>query len=493
MIWDIVGGMVGLYKVVPADEAHVRIMFNKKQLFTAREKIVHRKFDEKTGKEMVTEESIETRPSYWVLPFVTRVSKLPLSNIRIDVPDVKLNDKEMAKFQCDIVCFVNIVDPILAAERTGITVERSRYEGRMMGIEEMSKDFSAIMESILRTVATKQTILDIYQDRSKLDNAVTNEVQAVFPRWGLELVDLEIKDIKDVPNSTIIADIERKVAAKITSEARIKVAQETKNAVMAEAEATREAEEKKAMTEQAWKTKRVEADREVSIKQQEAKQQIALKEAEANTKTIEAKRKLEVGQAEIDKEVIEQNAEAAKTKMTLEAEADKTRIKLNAEAGKERVQLEAEALKKKLELEGEGYNSKRKAEAEADSTYTEKTKLAEAKGLEKVAEAQQKYKDAAKDIEVIHAMRDVELKKAEAIGRIAEKANFNIMTDSTTELFSGGFMGSVKAGGKEGFSLANFVKQNPQLAAQLANNPSLGALMSSDQPKKGKKENSDVR
>lgn len=454
MIWDIFGGMVGLYKVVPPDEAHVRIMFNKKQLFTSRQKIIHRKYDDKTGKEDVTTETLETKPSYWVLPFVTKVSKLPLSNIRIDVPDVKLNDMDMAKFQCDIICFVNIVDPILAAERTGITVERSRFEGRMMGIEELSKDFSGIMESIIRTVATKQTILDIYKDRSKLDNAVTKEVQAVFPQWGLELVDLEIKDIKDVPNSTIISDIERKVAAKITSEARITVAQETKNAIVAEADATREAEEKKAETEQKWKTKRVESNREVSIMEQEAKQMVALKEAEANTKAIEAKRKLEVGQSEINKEVIEQNAEAQKLKLTLEAEGNK---------------------------------AKRMMEAEAEAKYTEQTKLAEAKGLEKVAEAQQKFKDAAKDIEMIHAMRDVELKRAEAMSLIAENATFNVMTDSTTELFSGGFMGSVKASGKDGFALSNFLKQNPELAAKLADRLDMNAVIDALKPNDSKK------
>jgi regulator of protease activity HflC (stomatin/prohibitin superfamily) len=343
----------------------------------------------------------------------------------------------MAKFQCDIVCFVNIANPMLAAERTGITVERTRYESQAAaaGIEELSKDFSAIMESIARTVATKQTILDIYKDRSKLDDAVTKEVESVFPRWGLELVDLEIKDIKDIVGSTIIADIEKKIAAEITAAARVKVAQENRNAVMAEVQATQEAEVKRAETEQTWKTRRVEADREVAIKAQNADMQVADMQRQANEKKIEATRKLEVGQADINRQITEQNAAATKLKMTLEAE---------------------------------GYANQQKLKAEADSEYIKQTKLAEAAGIDKVAEAQQKFKDGSIQIEYIKANKDVQLAMAKAYEQIATKANINIMTDSSTDLFKGGLLGEVKAGGKEGFALSNWIKQNPDTAAAIA-------------------------
>ncbi len=31
-VLDIIGGMFGLYRVVPPDESHVRIMFNKREV-----------------------------------------------------------------------------------------------------------------------------------------------------------------------------------------------------------------------------------------------------------------------------------------------------------------------------------------------------------------------------------------------------------------------------------------------------------------------------
>src|SRR3989338_202861 len=193
----ILGGMVGLYRVVPVNEAHIRILRHKKDIFSTR----------------------EGKSAYWVIPFVTKLNRLPLSNLAIPVNDIKLNDKNMAKFVCDIVCFINIKDLNLAAER--LVLSDSEKE---MGFDFMrlSEDLKAIMESIGRTVVTKQTLLDIYMNRQLLDEAITKEVEVVFPKWGIQLVDLELKDIKDAAGSTIIADIERKVAADIRRDADIR-------------------------------------------------------------------------------------------------------------------------------------------------------------------------------------------------------------------------------------------------------------------------------
>ena len=140
----IVGGMVGLYRVVPVNEAHIRVLQNTKSVFSSR-----------VGKS-----------AYWVVPFITKLHKLPLCNLAIPVNDIKLNDKDMAKFVCDIMCFVNINNIDLAVERLILTDTE-----REMGFDfvKLSEDLRAIMESVGRTVTTKQTLLDIYMNRSLLD------------------------------------------------------------------------------------------------------------------------------------------------------------------------------------------------------------------------------------------------------------------------------------------------------------------------------------
>ena len=405
--------MVGLYKVVPPDEAHVRIMGNSKEVFMSRKYVGQQK-----------------KSDYWIIPFITKVTRLPLTNIRIDVPDIKLNDSNMAKFSCDIVCFVNIIDPILCAERTGITVEEMRYEGKNRGIEDLSRDFQAIMESIGRTVATKQTIIDIYKDRNKLDEAVTIEIKKVFPQWGIELVDLEIKDIKDTQGSTIIQDIEKKQASEINADARVKIAIESRRADISEAENKRDSELKKAETEETYRKRQIEKDQIIAIAQQEKNKLESQKKKEANETEIEATRVFEVGTADVQKQAIIKKAEAEKEKLSITAEGEASQIK-------------------------------KKGTAEADIIKLKK--VAEAEGTERLAEAQQKFNETATTIEVIKATKEVQIALATAYQKAFENADINIVAGSTQEIISGGVLGNVKIGAKEGVAMEQFLSVNPAL------------------------------
>src|SRR3989338_4391213 len=240
----ILGGLLRLYRVVPVNEAHIRILQNSKMVFSAR-----------IG-----------RSSYWVIPFITKLHKLPLCNLAIPVNDIKLNDKNMAKFVCDIVCFINIKNIDLAVERLILT-DTSKDLG--FDFLKLSEDLRAIMESVGRTVTTKQTLLDVYMNRQLLDQAITKEVEVVFPKWGIELVDLELKDIKDAAGSTTIQDIERKIAAEIRRDADIRVAVTTKEAELAKAEA-----------EEIYRKRQIEKDQQIGMSEQSKNQEIAIREAE---------------------------------------------------------------------------------------------------------------------------------------------------------------------------------------------------------------------
>ena len=432
----IVGAALGIYKIVPIDEAHVRIMGNHKEVFMS---------GMYKGK--------ECKSSYWRIPGITKVTRLPLSNIRIDVPDTKLNDSDMAKFMCDLVCFVHIIDPILAAERTGLTAEKIRYEG---GFKQISEDFKAIMESVGRTTATKQKILDIYKDRSKLDEAVTKEVQNIFPNWGLELVDLEIKDLKDAQGSTIISDIEKKSAAQISADARVKTAEENKRASIAESEAEKETELKTAENEEKWKKRQIQKEQEIAIAIQEKFLKEAEQKAKVNEQLVEANRKLEIGNAEVAKDRQKIDSEALKIEVELEAEASRIRTEKAAEAEAKRVLLTAKADAEKTKITGE-----------AEGLSIKARKLAEAEGVEKLAEAQKKYNDSALKLEQIKADMNVQIEYAKAQSKAFERADVKIIAGSTQEIFGGGILGQLKVGPKEGAALQQMIAENPEIAQKI--------------------------
>jgi len=365
----IIGGFLGLYKIVPVNEAHIRILQNTKSIFSAR-----------TG-----------RSAYWVIPFITKLHKLPLCNLAIPVNDIKLNDKNMAKFVSDIMCFINIKNLDLAVERLILT-DTEKELG--FDFTKLSEDLRAIMESVGRTVTTKQSILDIYMNRSLLDQAITKEVEVVFPKWGIELVDLELKDIKDASNSTIIADIERKVASEIRRDADIKVATTTKEAELVKAEA-----------EEIYRKRQILKDQEIGMAEQYKNQEIASKEKEANAIRIEAIRKLEVGHAEIEKQKMEQLASGQKLKYTIEAEGQANQI---MSVGK----------------------------AEADIIRIKKE--ADAAGTLKLAEALKEYNDVAINVKILDIQKDIMIAKFNALAQAVQKADIKwILSGANAQKFFG--------------------------------------------------------
>jgi uncharacterized membrane protein YqiK len=361
--------MFGLYRIVPVNESHIRILRNSKTIFSAR----------------------QGKSAYWVIPFITKLHKLPLCNLAIPVNDIKLNDKNMAKFVCDIMCFVNIKDIGLAVERLILTDTTKE-----MGFDfiRLSEDLRAIMESVGRTVTTKQTLLDIYMNRSLLDQAITKEVEQVFPKWGIELVDLELKDIKDVTGSTIIQDIERKVAAEIRRDADIRVATTTKEAELAKAEA-----------EEIYRKRQIEKDKQIGMAEQVKNQEIADKETEANSQKIEAMRKLQVGQAEIEKQKIEQLAMAQKIKYTVEAEGQSNQIQTVGRAEANIIQIKKEA---------------------------------DAAGTLKLAEALKQYNDVAINVKILDIQKDIMIAKFNALASAIQKADVKwIMSGANAQKFFG--------------------------------------------------------
>lgn len=364
----ILGGLVKLYRIVPVNETHIRILKNSKNVFSSR-----------LGKS-----------AYWFIPFITKIHKLPLCNLAIPVNDIKLNDKNMAKFVCDIMCFINIDNIDLAVERLILTSVHD------LGFDfvKLSEDLRAIMESVGRTVTTKQSILDIYMNRQLLDQAITKEVQEVFPKWGIALVDLELKDIKDVAGSTIISDIERKVAAEIRRDADIRVAVTTKEAELAKAEA-----------EEIYRKRQIEKDKQIGMAEQSKNQEIADKEKEANTTKIEAMRKLQVGTAEIEKQKMEQLAMGQKLKSTIEAE-------------------------------GQGNQISTVGKAEADIIRIKKE--ADAAGTLKLAEALKEFNEVAIQVKILDIQKEIMIAKFTALAQAVQKADMKwIISGANAQKFFG--------------------------------------------------------
>lgn len=358
------------YKVIGSNEAHVVVVMGR-----------GRKIMSPVGGE-----GVRAKTAYFYIPFLMKRYIMPLTNVKLNVDSINLNDIEVAPFVCDVITWLHIAEPVKAAERLDFT--KNVFTG-------LHEDLIAIVQAIARAAAMKQEILEIMRDRATFSKSVMAEVDVVLKEWGVQLVNLEVNDIRDKEGSMVIQNYESMRKATVESKARIEVAVRNREAIEQEQDNRQKAEVATALSEKTFTLAQTEKDAAIGIALQEKDQRIALAEKDTNATKVEALRVIEVGRADVEKE-------AAITTATGEGEA--LRIKGEKEANV-------------ISLTGT-------AEAEAIQAKGE----AEAVAKEKMALALQKFNEAATVIEKIKAGVEVQKAFAEAYGKIAANAEIKVVT-----------------------------------------------------------------
>lgn len=355
------------YKIVGTNEAHVIVFMGR-------------------GRSIKT--PVEGgKTSYFYIPFLMKRYILPLTNVKLDINDIPLNDNQMAPFVCDVVTWLHIQDPVKASERLNFEDENA--------FGSLHNDLTAIVQAVARAAAMKQEILDIMRDRATFANGVSAEVDIILSQWGVKLVNLEVNEIRDISTSNVIQNYEAVRKAQIQSTTRIEVAKRDREAIEAEQENRQKAEVAKAESEKVFMTSQVSRDKQIGIAQQERDQEIARAEQKTNEVKVEALRTAQVGQADVKKQATVREAEGI---------ADAVKIK---------GQRDAEV----IELIGK-----------ADGAAIEAKGVAEAKAKEAMAKALKEYNDAATVLEKIKAQVEVQKAFANAYGQIAANAEIKVVT-----------------------------------------------------------------
>ncbi|WP_232501858.1 SPFH domain-containing protein [Helicobacter cinaedi] len=226
--------------------------------------------------------------------------------------------------------------------------------------------FEDIIQGSIRSILSSRNLEDILQVRSELGDDFTESVKEQLKNWGIEPVkNIELMDIRDSKVSQVIANIMNKKISEIEKESRIKVANNKKEAQMAEIEAQQATEVKQQEANKTIGLKTVENEREVAISREQANQAIKEQEKTTREKTMEVLRVEKVKQAEINKDAEIVKAEEEKKKIELDAEARKAATIRSAEADKERQFLEASALLEMKDKESQGILKIGTAEAES--------------------------------------------------------------------------------------------------------------------------------
>ena len=337
----------------------------------------------------------------WRMPFLTRVDKLSLSVMQVDVKTseaVPTNE------------FINVtVDGVANIKISSSPEHLERAAEALLGKtrQELVTLVTQVLEGNMREIVGSVGLKEMVQDRQGVAKKITENVVPDMEKLGIEVVNFNIQNFKDAAGTIENMGIDnveqiRKNAqiAKANAQRDISIAtsnaQQEANAVKVEAEKKIAEQNADLAVQQAdmkvrADTKKAEADAAYLIQQENQRKIVEIAKTNADIARREketelAEKEIAIKERKLDADIKKQ-ADAMKYQAERQAEADLVKRQREAEASAyealkeaEARRAEAEALRYAMEQEAEGIRAKGLAEAEA---------------IEKKAEAQKKMGEAS--------------------------------------------------------------------------------------------------
>jgi flotillin len=377
--------VIGLRRVVPVNEVHI---------------VQGRKTTVSYGKGFDSNTYYEW-PSRIPMIGLTKVM-LPVSNFSIDLPDYAAYDKERVPFLVHVMAFFRIDDSNTAAQRVA-------------SFDELKEQLTAIVQGAVRTVLAGHEIDQIMLDRSRFGEAFTKEVSPQLGSWGVEAIkNIELMDIRDSKESEVIHNIMAKRTSGIERESRLVVADNTRQAEMAEIAAKREIEMSRQLAAEQVGLRTAEKDKNVGVANEQASQQVKVQQRETAAKEMDVVQVKNVRGAEINKEVAVIAAAQAREVAVVQAEAAKQVAIVSAEGNKTQTVLTAEGKLEAAKRNAEGIAVEGSAKGSAETAILMAPVDAQIKLAEKIG-SDQGYQTYLLGIRNIEAGQAVGMAQAEAL------------------------------------------------------------------------------
>ena len=375
------------------------------------------------------------------IPFFEQLDKLYLGQITVDIKTdeyIPTND------------FINVMVDAVAKIRVADDDERMKLAMRNFLNKEpanIAADLQDSLQGNMREIIGTLTLRAINTDRDSFSDQVMIKASKDMEKLGIDILSCNIQNVTD--EHGLIQDLGMDNTSKIRKDASIAKAEAERDIAIAQAAAdnaandARVAAETEIAQQKASDTKKAEADAAYEIQKQE--QQKTIQTATVNAQIARAEREAELRKQEVlvqqqaleaeinkkadaDRYAIEQAAAAGLTKRQREAEAKKYEqeqeaLAKKAQADAEQYEREKDAEAQKAIAEAQKYSMVQEAEGirakgEAEAAAIRAKALAEAEGMEKKAEAYQKYNKAAMAEMMIQVLPDIAGKIAEPLSQI---------------------------------------------------------------------------
>jgi len=344
----------------------------------------------------------------FIIPIFQKANYISLLSLKLDVSTPEVYTEQGVPVMTDGVAIIKVGGSV-----EDIATAAEQFMGKPK--ESLQAEAQEVLEGHLRAILGSMTVEEIYRNRDKFAQEVQSVAARDLKKMGLQIVSFTIKDVRDkhgyldALGKPRIAAVKRDAEiaeAEAMRDARIQKAKAEEEGMKAEllrdtniAEATKEKELKVAAFKKEQDMAKAEADQAYAIQEARAKQLVV--EEQMRVDLVRKEREIDIEEKEIlrrekqyDAEV-KKKADADRYAVEQAALAEKTRRMLEAEAKQYQIEAEAKALAEQKRLEGLAVAEAEKAKGTAEAEVIRLRGLAEAEAKEKLAEAFDKFGQAA--------------------------------------------------------------------------------------------------
>ncbi|CAM3952839.1 flotillin family protein [Paenibacillus alkaliterrae] len=367
----------------------------------------------------------------FILPIFQKAEFLSLLSHKLDVSTPEVYTEQGVPVMADGVAIIKI-----GGAMEDVATAAEQFLGKPT--EALKGEAQEVLEGHLRAILGSMTVEEVYRNRDKFAQEVQGVAAKDLKKMGLQIVSFTIKDLRDkhgyldALGKPRIAAVKRDAEiaeAEAVRDARIQKAHAAEAGQKAEllrdtniAEAEKDKEMKVASFKRDQDTAKAEADQAYSIQEARAKQSVV--EEQMKVELVRKEREIDLEAKEILRREKQYDAEVKK-----KADADRYAVEQAAEANKAKLLREADALQYRIEAEAKAHAAQKRldglavAEAEkakgtAEAEVIRLRGLAEAEAKEKLAEAFEKFGEAAILDIIVKMLPELAGKVAEPISNI---------------------------------------------------------------------------
>ncbi len=344
----------------------------------------------------------------FILPVFQKAEFLSLLSHKLDVSTPEVYTEQGVPVMADGVAIIKIGGSI-----EDVSTAAEQFMGKPT--EALKGEAQEVLEGHLRAILGSMTVEEVYRNRDRFAQEVQGVAAKDLKKMGLQIVSFTIKDVRDKhgyldalgkPRIAIVKRDAEIAEAEAIRDSRIQKARAEEEGQKAEllrdthiAEASKDKELKVASFKREQDTAKAEADQAYAIHEARAQQSVV--EEQMKIELVRKEREIDLEGKEIlrrekqyDAEV-KKKADADRYAVEQAAEADKARKLREADALQYKIEAEAKALAEQKRLDGLAVADAERAKGTAEAEVIRLRGIAEAEAKEKLAEAFEKFGEAA--------------------------------------------------------------------------------------------------